>query len=67
MNNIDKRTDFLFKRRGFFTGFSSVLSIAGDKNKFNTSKSGKEADKKAIRSDWEMIGNDIRKTLVEMF
>jgi len=51
MIDTDKRTDFLFPKRSFWTGFSSVLSIFGEPNKFNTSKSGEEADYKALKSD----------------
>ena len=50
----------LFPKITFWTGFSSVLSIFGNQNKFNTSKSGQEADYKALKSDWEMIGQDIQ-------
>lgn len=63
MNDTEKRTDFLFPKRNFWTGFSSILSIFGEEKKFNTSKSGKEADFKALKSDWEMIGDDIRKSM----
>jgi hypothetical protein len=56
------RTDFLIRKRGFFTGFSSIYSI-DPTAEFNTSKSAAEADTKAIRSDWRMIGNDLRKAL----
>jgi len=63
MNNAEKRTDFLFPKRSFWTGVSSILSIFGEEKKFNTSKSGKEADFKALNSDWEMIGQDLRKSM----
>lgn len=65
MINTDKRTDFLLPKRNFWTGFSSVLSIFGDSNKFNTSESGEEADYKALKSDWEMIGEDFKKAMSE--
>ncbi|MEQ1733108.1 MAG: hypothetical protein ABL940_05510 [Bacteroidia bacterium] len=60
MNEIKKRTDFLFPKRNFWSGFSSVLNIYGNPNKFNSSKTGEEADCKAIKSDWEMIGEDFK-------
>lgn len=63
METKEVRTDFLLPKRGFFTGFASVFSIAGDTVDFNTSNSGEEADLKAIQNDWEMIGNDIREAL----
>lgn len=58
METKDIRTDFLIKKRSFWTGFSSVLSVFGEPYKFNTSSSAEEADIKAISSDWEMVGND---------
>lgn len=63
MVDTEKRTDFLFPKRNFLTGFSSILSLFGEQNKFNTSKSGQEADIKAIKSDWEMIGEDIKSSM----
>jgi hypothetical protein len=65
MNDIDKRTDFLLPKRDFWTGASSVFNIFGEENKFNTSKSGEEADLKALKSDWEMIGEDFKQTLID--
>ena len=63
MNDTEKRTDFLLKERGFWTGFSSILSLFGNPNMFNTSKSGEEADKKALKSDWEMVGQDFKESM----
>lgn len=65
MIDTEKRTDFLFPKRSFWTGVSSVFSVFGDSNQFNTSKSGEEADLKALMSDWEMVGEDIRSSLIE--
>lgn len=59
----EKRTDFLFPKRNFFTGLCSVFSLSGETAEFNTSNSGEEADLKALRSDWEMIGQDFRRVL----
>ncbi len=67
MNDTDKRTDFLFPKRNFWTGFSSVLNIFGEDKKFNTSKSGEEADYKALKSDWDMIGEDFKKVIIKSF
>lgn len=59
MNN---KTTFLVAKNDFISGVSRTLDIASTRNKrvYNTSQSGDEADKKAIFSDWFMIGNDIR-------
>lgn len=63
MNDTEKRTDFLFPKRSFWTGFSSIFSISGTPKKFNSSRNGKIADSKAIRSDWEMVGQDFKKAI----
>lgn len=63
MINSDIRTDSLFPKRNFWSGFSSVFSVFGNQNKFNTSKSGQEADYKALKSDWGMIGKDIQNAM----
>ncbi len=53
------RTYSLFPTSNFWTGFGSMFSIFGNYYLFNFSKSAKEADLKALESDWQEIGNDI--------
>jgi hypothetical protein len=60
------RTDFLIKKRGFFSGFSSIFNLSGEISDFNTSKSGEEADLKAIASDWKMIGKDFANSIEKL-
>jgi hypothetical protein len=48
----------LLPARGFWSGFSSILSIFGEPRKFNYSQSSAEADRKALASDWATIGRD---------
>jgi hypothetical protein len=57
------RTDHLFTKRNFWTGLSSILNVFGGDKKFNTSRSSQEADIKALRSDWEMIGQDFKESM----
>ena len=57
------RSDFLFPDTDFITGMGSVLNIAGSYFEFDTSKSENIADQKALRSDWGVIGQDIREAL----
>lgn len=59
--NEDARTDFLVSNSRFLLGVGSVLNLKGGLAKFNSFPSGAEADYYAIRSDWEMVGNDISK------
>lgn len=60
------RTDFLFPERSFVTGFGSILNIAGEPNKFNASETAEEADIKAIKSDWEIVGQDFKLALKKL-
>lgn len=53
------RTDFLYSSPDFLTGVGSVMNIQGNYFEFNTSKSGEEADFRALLSDWGVVGNDI--------
>lgn len=59
LSNRRYRTGFLFPNTNFWIGMGSILNIAGDYFTFNTSESGKEADYKALESDWAIIGQDI--------
>ena len=56
------RTDYLLPKNNFFVGFGSVLNIAGNYFDYNYSKSEKEADYKAMSSDWNNIGEDFKKS-----
>jgi nuclear transport factor 2 (NTF2) superfamily protein len=67
MNETENKTDFLLPRTSFWKGFGSVLSVEGNQLKFNTSKSDAEADYKAIKSDWDMVGNDFDTVIAEYF
>jgi hypothetical protein len=55
------KTNILFHRPSFIDGIGSIFNLAGNYFEFNYSKSGEEADRKAIESDWGMVGYDIRK------
>jgi hypothetical protein len=52
-------SDFLFSTPNFLSGAGTVMNLAGDYYKFNDSKSELEADSRAIRNDFNMIGQDI--------
>ena len=54
------RTNFLLPRNNFLVGLGSVLNIAGAYFDYNYSKSEKEADFKAMESDWQNVGDDFR-------
>lgn len=55
------KTNRLFHRTSVLDGISSIINIPGNYFEFNYSKSGEEADKKALENDWGVVGDDIRK------
>ncbi|MDO4721438.1 MAG: hypothetical protein Q4A78_12300 [Peptostreptococcaceae bacterium] len=57
------RTGFLFSEPSFWEGVGRLFDWAGTLSKYNDSKSSKEADYKAIQSDWRAIGDDIREAI----
>ncbi len=59
-SKVKLKSDFLFSKSTFWDGIASVLNLPGNYYEFNTSKSPEEADKKALISDWENVGEDIR-------
>lgn len=60
MGNYKKYcSDFLFPNTSFLTGFGSVFNVFGNYYTYNGSKSGLEADRKALMSDMGVVGRDI--------
>ena len=57
MNRL--RTDFLFARPSFLSGFARVLDLFGVFDSYNQSRTPEEADAKAMYSDWRIVGQDI--------
>lgn len=55
-------TDYLLPMNNFWVGMGSILNLAGNYFEYNYSKSDNEADLKALTSDWENVGEDIRKS-----
>lgn len=58
--SVKYRTDFLLPKNSFISGMGSVLNLKGEYFKYNTSRSGLEADNRATKSDWGVVGQDIR-------
>ncbi len=58
------KTSFLFPTPSFLSGMGSVLDIFGRPGPYNYSRTGVEADCKALYSDYRMIGQDIEDAIV---
>jgi len=59
--NVRYRTDFLLPKNNFLVGMGSILNLAGSYFEYNYSRSEREADLKALTSDWDNVGEDIKK------
>jgi hypothetical protein len=64
MNENNKfSTGFLFATPSFWGGAGTVLNLAGNYYRFNSSDSGLEADEMAIEHDFMMMGQDLKNTI----
>ena len=52
-------TDFLVADSSFLIGAGSIFNIGGNYCRFNRSTSSAQADARALRQDFAMIGQDI--------
>lgn len=66
MGHYADDTGFLFASPSFLAGWAAVLDVAGTLNVYNESKSGQEADARALASDWAVIGKDILKAAEQL-
>jgi hypothetical protein len=53
------QTDFLFARPSFIEGLARIIDFGGTLNEYNNSINPKEADSRAIRNDFAVVGKDI--------
>lgn len=60
-----EKTNGPFYENNFWVGWSSILSLFGGQKRFNLYKSDQTVDIKAIKSDWERVGKDIKISMLE--
>lgn len=53
------RSDFLFARPSFVSGAARLLDLYSLYDFYNNSSTEREADYKAVLSDWRVVGQDI--------
>lgn len=53
-------SDFLFARPSLVSGAARLLDLYGLFDSYNTSRTGAEADYKALLADWRAVGQDIQ-------
>lgn len=52
-------SDFLFVRPSFTRGLARAFDLFGSLDCYNWSRSGEEADGRAMASDWSAVGSDL--------
>ncbi|MDQ3019946.1 MAG: hypothetical protein M3R36_05160 [Bacteroidota bacterium] len=57
------KTFILFSIPSFWQGFGRGIDLGCTMDEFNDSKNEEEADYKALKGDWEMIGLDLEKAI----
>ena len=64
---MNPKTDFLITRPSVLRGISKIIDLSGaSSHKYNNSKSSEEADYRALRNDWLMIGKDLGDSMHEL-
>jgi hypothetical protein len=61
--NQQVHSDFLFASPSFLEGLARIIDFGNLLEKYNTSSSEDAADERAIRADWEAVGNDLYNTI----
>jgi hypothetical protein len=59
------KSDFLVATPSFASGAGRLLDWYGLYDGYNVSRSGQEADIKAMFADWRLVGEDINDALLE--
>lgn len=59
------QSDFLTAEPSFVSGAARLLDWWGTYDSYNRSRSGQEADARAMFSDWRMVGQDLADAMVE--
>lgn len=56
----EHRANCPYAQTSFWDGVASLFSFGGRASHYNYSRSDREADSRAIQSDWQFVGQDIR-------
>ncbi|GHU49415.1 hypothetical protein FACS1894200_08020 [Spirochaetia bacterium] len=55
------------KLKAFLKGFRSAFDLTGSTFELPSLNDGLEADARAIRGDWQRVGDDLRKAMNQVF
>lgn len=56
---------YLFVNPGFLSGMARVFDLGATWDDYNDWPTPEQADFYALRSDWKMVGKDIRKAIAQ--
>lgn len=56
---MSNKSTFLFARPSFIEGMARVMDLGATMQIYNDSETEKEADLKALKNDWEAVGEDV--------
>jgi hypothetical protein len=59
------RTGILFARPSFLEGFARPFDLGNNLNLYNESLVPEDADIRALRADWDAVGDDLREAIKE--
>lgn len=62
---MDSLSTFLFARPSFLEGVARLVDTGNTLQVYNTSLSAEQADAWALAADWQVIGDDWRKVILE--
>jgi len=62
---IGNHTFQLFTYPSFLEGVGQLVDVTGSLNRYKTTDTDPEADTKALKSDWEAVGSDLRTAIKE--
>ena len=60
---MEIRSDFLYAKPSFLEGVARLVDFGGILNVYNFSRTGDEADARAMWMDWAVVGQDMRRVM----
>lgn len=56
-------SDFLFAKPSFWSGVARAVDLGATFTNYNISPTEAVADERALRSDWRVVGEDLKKAI----
>ncbi len=62
---MSEQFGLLYATPSFLEGVARSIDIGDTLTEYNGSESGAEADARALRSDWQAVGDDLRQAIAQ--